>query len=210
MTRFVILGIPRRGPYHTKHMYLQEADIRELRSVYTGQARATQDIAERAGKVQAMAKRSIFAVHRDDLAGANALLRDALATRTELIREYTADYLQTQSAWRAFGEELLEAQLFVAFAEERWPFELPVDQPERVIGALSDLLGEVARLVVRDVTVNPQSRYLAAARGLAEEVIDALLELDATGHARQKVDQARQHARKIEDVAYDVSFRRRV
>lgn len=191
-------------------MYLQDTDIRELRSVYAEQARASHDIAERAAKLQAMAKRSIFAVHRDDAPGANALLRDALAARAELIREFTAEYLQAQSAWRAFGEELLEAQLFLAFAEERWPFELPVDQPERVIGALSDLLGEVARLVVRDVTVNPQSRYLSAARGLAEEVIDALLELDATGHSRQKVDQARQHARKIEDVAYDVSFRRRV
>ncbi len=191
-------------------MYLQESAIRELRAVYAAQAHATQDIAERAGKVQAMAKRSIFAIHRDDLDGANALLQEAVAIRAELINEYTADYLQTQPAWRSFGEELLEAQLFLAFVEERPPFALPVDQPERVIGALSDLLGEVARLVVRDVTLHPQSRYLAPARGLAEEVIDALLELDATGHSRQKIDQARQHARKIEDVAYDVSFRRRV
>lgn len=191
-------------------MYIQETDIAELRTLYAEQGAAIQDVAQQATKFQAMAKRSIFAVHRDDLLGAGKLLEEVASMREAMIREYTLAHLQAHPVWRAFDEELLEAELFLAFVKDRAPFSLPVDQSERVIGALSDLLGEVARLVVRDVTVRPQSRYLAAAQTLAEEVIDLLLELDATGHARQKVDQARQHARKIEDVAYDVSFRRRV
>lgn len=191
-------------------MYLQDAHINELRAVYAEQGRATHDIAERCARLQAMAKRSIFAVHREDFASANVLVREANTLRAEMVREYGAGFLQTQPAWRSFSEELLEAELFLAFVEERFPFQLPVDQPECVIGALSDVLGEVARLVVREVTRDPQPRSLLAAQRLAEEVIDTLLELDATGHSRQKVDQARQHARKIEDVAYDVSFRRRV
>lgn len=192
-------------------MFLHTDDIQSLKQAFFEQEQASQRIAQQATRLQALAKRSIFAVHRGDLRTANELLREVGGAREHVLREYGELYAKTQNAWRAFEEELLEAQLFLAFAERTdETLVLPTEHPERVIGALSDLLGEVARMVVRDVTENQPQRHLVQAQMLAGEVLDALLELDATGHARQKVDQARQHARKIEDVAYDLALRRSV
>ncbi|MBP9747972.1 hypothetical protein KBD13_03525, partial [Patescibacteria group bacterium] len=81
--------------------------------------------------------------------------------------------------------------------------------PEACIGALSDVLGEVVRLLVRDAAEGSFAR-LSDARELADEVLETLLLLDGTGHARQKIDQARSHARKIEDIAYDAALHGRV
>ena len=38
--------------------------------------------------------------------------------------------------------------------------------------------------------------------------MDFLLQMDLTGHLRTKVDQAKQHVKKLEEIRYDLSLRR--
>lgn len=184
-------------------------EIERVRQVFADEMFTAKTVAERSTRLQALAKRGIFALHREDEGAAQALLTEARALRDELKQEFGAERLSEEGSWTAAEEELLEAELFHAFYEGRVVRGLPVEHPQTVIGALSDLLGEVARLIVRDVTRGSVAR-LSAAQGLVQEVMEILLQLDATGQARQKVDQARQHARKIEDVAYDLALRGRV
>ncbi|MBP7005831.1 hypothetical protein KBB27_01780 [Patescibacteria group bacterium] len=170
---------------------------------------AKRELATVAQRMQTTSKRAIFAVHRDDLETALALLEEtheAESLGEALCRQEAS--LAHEGIWRAAREEQLEAELLVAILLER-EIALPTNDPERVIGACSDVVGELARVLVRDVTQGDLAR-VERLKSVAQDLLGFLLEFDATGGARQKVDQARQHLRKIEDVAYDLAVRRGV
>lgn len=183
--------------------------LQAVRERFVAREQVRRALIGQAQQVQTTAKRAIFAVHRDDLEGAMALLETAQGHAREAERLCGEDAaLMHEGAWRAAQEEWLEAELLVAALGDH-EADLPLDEPERVVGALSDLLGELARVLIRDVTQGRFAR-VTPIHGTAQRVLEFLLEFDATGYARQKVDQARQHLRKIEDVAYDLALRNRV
>lgn len=184
-------------------------EIAGVQQVFVEEARVGKLVAERATRAQTLAKRGMFALHREDEATAESLLAEARALRDAAKHDYGVERVMREGAWIAAEEELLEAELFYAFYKGQSVRGLPIQHPSIVIGALSDVLGEVVRLIVRDVTRGSAER-VQAAQALVQEVMEVLLQLDATGQARQKVDQARQHARKIEDIAYDLALRGRV
>lgn len=190
-------------------MWIDSQDIRALQAAYEGKQRTEKQIAARATEAQALAKRVQFALHRGDESQAQTLLREAKMLVQSLEAEFSEAQLQAEASWRSLEEELLEAELFWQFVIGKHPFVLPTDHPQACIGALSDVLGEVVRLLVREAAQGSFAR-LQDASELADQVLSALLTMDGTGHARQKVDQARSHARKIEDIAYDAVLHGRV
>lgn len=183
--------------------------LQAVRERFVAREQVRRELIGLAQQVQTTAKRAIFAVHRDDMEGAMALLQAAQGHAHDAERLCGQDAtLAHEGAWRAAQEEWLEAELLVAALGE-YETDLPLDEPERVIGALSDVLGELARVLIHDVTQGRLDR-VSFIHGSAQRLLEFLLEFDATGYARQKVDQARQHLRKIEDVAYDLALRQRV
>ncbi len=190
-------------------MWIHTDDGTRLQDVYRERLASEREIGARAIEAQSLAKRSQFALHRGDIAGGRTLLDEARVAKAHLLMTFGEERLAREGAFRALEEELLESELFAAFVDGEKPLQLPVEKPLATIGACSDLLGEVVRLLVRDASQGSFAR-LSDAQVLAEEVLTLLLELDATGNARQKLDQARSHARKIEDIAYDVAMRRTV
>jgi predicted translin family RNA/ssDNA-binding protein len=190
-------------------MWIHPSSVEALCAAHQEAGQAGRAIAGRATEAQALAKRVQFALHRRDHDAAQALMDQVEELYQGLARAYPPERLQAEAAWRSLQEEWLESQLFFAFLVRREAFVLPTDLPEACIGALSDVLGEVVRILVRDAAEGSFAR-LADARELADEVLETLLLLDGTGHARQKIDQARSHARKIEDIAYDAALHGRV
>lgn len=190
-------------------MWIHPSSAEALHQAYHASQQESRRLAVQAGEVQALAKRVQFALHRQEAREAEELLIRVEEAYQALLDGYTHEQLQAEAAWRALQEEWLETQLFAAFVRGSAPFVLPTATPEACIGALSDVLGEVVRFLVRDAAEGSFAR-LSDARVLADEVLSTLLALDGTGQARQKVDQARSHARRIEDIAYDASLHGRV
>lgn len=155
-------------------------------------------------------KRAIFAYHRDDMKSAVALLSEAYLALLSARRAFkTWPTLEGEGMYREATEEYLEARLFEGFLqtgkaivpEESW-----LDD-EVYLAALSDAVGEVARFALARATVRDE-QGVERASVFAHDALGALIDMDLTGYLRNKVDQAKQHLRRIEDIRYDLSLRR--
>lgn len=156
---------------------------------------------------QKMAKQAIFALQRDEKQRAAELLKEAqvslLEGRKIVLNEKR---LYSEGMWRAALEEFCEAFFFERAIAGKELLPVPVtDEPDILVGGLSDLIGEFARLAVKRAI----ARDKAGVDRLLEmggQLVEFMLALDATGGLRSKIDQARQHVRRLEDIRYDLSF----
>lgn len=154
------------------------------------------------------AKRAIFAFHRGELKKGKALLNEAekqIQKGKAVVKALPS--LGAQGPWRAALEEYAEARMFEGFLSGRFQIKIRfVEDPDLLLGALSDTAGEIARYCVLRATAKDSSEV---DRGYAVviEIVELLAELDLTGSLRSKFDQSKQHLRKLEEIRYDLSKR---
>ncbi len=166
-------------------------------------------IAKAAG-AQSEAKRAIFALHRDDMAGADALLGSSSAALMEIrVKIAGRPELADEGAYRAAMEEYAEAALYRAWVKDGTvgPVALEGVDHEIYLGGLSDLTGEMQRRQVRLATEGKVDEVRVIKESI-EEIVVQLLEMDLTGYLRTKFDQAKNSLRRAEDVLYEVTLRR--
>jgi predicted translin family RNA/ssDNA-binding protein len=157
-------------------------------------------------------KRSIFAVQRGMKADADRELKEA---RTLVLRGKkvvgTDRRLLSEGAWRAALEEFAESAMYrdaMFAALIRIPKEI-ADDPDVVIGALSDTTGECTRSCVLAAT-RRDKKEVERLSNIVRDGVAFLLELDMAGSLRQKFDQAKQNLRKVEEIAFSLSLGRTV
>lgn len=156
----------------------------------------------------AIAKRAIFALHREDLAEASRLLKEAsklLSTAAAEAKKYPE--LRGQGPYHAGLEEYAEALLFENYLSKgdwKKAEALKLD-PDIYLGALSDATGELVRYAVRQATKG-NIKAVEKARAVVEATVGFILELDLTGDLRQKGDQAKRNLRTLEEMMYQVSL----
>jgi predicted translin family RNA/ssDNA-binding protein len=170
--------------------------------------RRRRELQSLSSEVLAASKRAIFAMHRMDqdaaereLAAAQVRLRDGW----KIVK--TEARLAQEGMWRAAQEEYAEASLFLHYVQygNVKPVAEISDDPDIFLGALSDLTGEIVRRAV----LLASDRHAASVQKMVQDVGDVvsfLLQMDLTGSVRQKVDQARQNLRKMEEIRYDLSL----
>lgn len=154
-------------------------------------------------------KRSMFAFHRgDDRTGVSELqlARTIFDDARQIIQRESR--LIADGPWRSAQEEYAEAVLFAEFIQSGTLSTPPIDDPELILGALSDVAGELARKAILLATEGKRSS-IEAMFVAAQDIMALLLSLDLTGNLRAKVDQARQHLRKIEEIRYDLEIHQR-
>ncbi len=174
-------------------------------------AKLRRELQQRSADVLSASKRSIFALHRED-AGASLkeleIASQAIDQGWKIVAEESL--LAQEGAWRAAREEYTEASLLAEYLK-KGSLQTHPDKdrdPDIFIGGLSDFLGELVRLAVLAATRGdraPIERFYQD----AVELMDFLLQMDLTGHLRTKVDQAKQHVKKLEEIRYDLSLRDR-
>ncbi|MCI0478964.1 hypothetical protein L0Y59_00260 [Candidatus Uhrbacteria bacterium] len=172
-------------------------------------ARLRRAIHEHASALITASKRSIFALQRDDVRAADAELRTAAAAfraGAALVRRDVA--LSSDGPWLAALEEHCEALLFHRFVTHGTveDADLPVTDPETVIGGLSDVVGEFARLAVLKATAGDRDA-VEALYVSGGKVVGVLLAMDLTGNLRTKFDQSKNALRKLEEIRYELSRR---
>lgn len=162
-----------------------------------------------AGDAQQHAKKAIFALQRDDRAGAAERLNIALALILEFKKKYKSDPgLFDEGSFRAALEEYTEADMFqaVLLGEKIGELkDLEIDS-DTFVGGLCDVPGELYRYAIKSATEKNFSE-VKRVYGVAEEIIGELVDMDLTGYNRQKFDQAKQALHKLEQVVYEVSLR---
>jgi len=156
---------------------------------------------------QKNSKQAIFALQRGDGTRSAALLDEAetaLAQGLTLIKKQPR--LTNEGMWRAALEEFCEACFFDKALKGRdlFPPQTITDDPDILIGGLSDLIGEFVRLATK-AAIERKTEEVQKLYATSETLVEFLLSLDATGSLRSKVDQARQHLRRLEEIRYDLS-----
>lgn len=183
--------------------------LAQLKRRYRAAARARLATNEQATSAQHAAKLAVFAAQRGDLAEAAKLIGEAGRTLRAAAKQAPRLGSGAFGSFRAAQEEYAEAQLFVTYlaaGKLLAPAALKVPD-EAYLGALSDFVGELARYAVKLATTG-QVKTVGAVVADATEVVHFLAAVNLTGNLRSKFDQAKQHLRKLEDIAYDLHIHR--
>ncbi|MBP9863972.1 hypothetical protein KBC54_00795 [Patescibacteria group bacterium] len=158
---------------------------------------------------QRLSKQAIFSLQRGDAARATDLLNEADVLYKQgdvLVKKEPR--LHAEGIWRASLEENAEARFFERAIQGRSLFagRQLKEEPDIVLGGLSDCVGELVRQATLAATSHDAKRVeMLYAIGL--EIVDFLTSLDLTGPLRSKGDQARSHLRRFEEIRYDLSLR---
>jgi predicted translin family RNA/ssDNA-binding protein len=188
---------------------LDKEFIKVVRERYSTHARLRREVIKLSADAQNSAKKSIFALHRDDLALCDQLLaaaEDKFAEVRAVIAK--SPELSQEGSYRAALEEFMEGVLYRNFVRDGQvnPVEFPDVDYETIIGALSDLTGELQRRQVKaaiERNLDEVTRYQKA----IEAIVAELLDMDLEGYLRNKFDQAKNSLRRAEEVLYDASLR---
>lgn len=160
----------------------------------------------KADEARRQAKLAIFALQRHEAARA----KDCLGESRNLIRACLGlvrrrPLLAGESGWKSALEEYTEAHLFETYLHGHLSVPAEAENhPDVVLGAMSDLAGEIARYSILRATERDRNSIEEAHRTVLK-IVDMLAALDLTGSLRSKFDQTKQHLRKIEDIRYDLS-----
>jgi predicted translin family RNA/ssDNA-binding protein len=160
-------------------------------------------------EILSASKRTIFALHRGDAKGSAAELAGAqskLKEGKQIVKKEPR--IAQEGSWRAAQEEYAEAELFSKYLQSGTvsPVKEIGDDAELFLGGLSDMLGEVVRFAVLRAS-DGDRLTVEALHADAVEMVGLLLQMDLTGSLRTKVDQAKQHLRKLEEIRYDLAIR---
>lgn len=158
---------------------------------------------------QNLAKKAIFAMHRDDHSAA----KDCLAKSQDLLsgvakRHGKIARLMHEGAYRAALEEYAEARLFAQFLYDGAVGdikEIAVDE-ETYLGGLCDVPGEMLRYAVKSATER-NFDMVTRCREAGQAIVGELIDMDLTGYLRNKFDQAKGAVRKLEEIQYEVSLK---
>lgn len=187
--------------------FLPGAETKRLVTRQSKQEAARRELLQVAQRLQGLSKRAIFAMHRGDQVEADKLLKEGLKlVSLGQKQSATVPVIAQDGAWRASREEFLEARLLASYLQEMSIAFLNQEDPEIVIGALSDLVGELVRQAVMEA-VKGNKEAVEKMLSVGQQVVATLLEMDLTGSLRSKVDQAKSHLRRLEDIRYDLAMR---
>lgn len=155
------------------------------------------------------AKRVVFDLHRGDVKEAEQKLRLVETIMKDLVKRNKKNpEIQDEGVFAAALEEYVEASLFYQFLKTGEMGEVKgLDVPGEVyLAGLCDVPGELFRYAIRAAT-NHDMATVKKCSLAAEEIIGELMEFNLTKYLRNKFDQAKQAAHKLEVVVYETTLR---
>lgn len=155
------------------------------------------------------AKRVVFDLHRGDVKEAIEKLKLVESIMKDLVKRHKKNpEIQDEGVYAAALEEYVEASLFFQFLKNGEMGEVKgLDIPGEIyLAGLCDVPGELFRYAIRAAT-NHDIATVKRCSLAAEEIIGELMEFNLTKYLRNKFDQAKQAAHKLEVVVYEVTLR---
>lgn len=197
------------GFLNNKNYMINKQFIKKIKKEFDIHAGERRQIISAANAVLHDAKKAIFSLHRDDLAGAGKTLEEIDEILKNLEKKFSYARLATEGAYKAAVEEYVEAKMFylVMTGQKLDKIKnLTVDY-EGYLGGISDLLGELARQAIKLATLGKVAE-VKKIHELADDIMAELVEFDMRSYLRTKYDQAKGHLRKIEQINYELNLRK--
>jgi len=184
--------------------------VEKLKKDHAGNNAERRQIIALANVVLHDSKRVIFSLHRGDMAKAGESLLEIEKILLKLEKNFGHVRLYSEGSYKAAVEEYAEAKCFwlVENGKKIDKFSGINLDYETYLGGICDLVGELVR---RAVNRAAEGDYAEVAKigHIANEIMAELVEFDMAGYLRTKYDQAKGHLRKIEQVSYDISIRKK-
>ena len=182
--------------------------LAKLKNDYSANESERRQIISAANNLLFEAKKTIFALQRQDFKVAETKLRDIEKALKNLENRFGVDRLRREGAYRAAAEEYLEGKTFYLINKNKKITEveeLHLDY-ESYLGGICDLIGEMVRFATNQAA---QGKFgeVAKIKKIADTIMTQLSDFDLTGYLRTKYDQARGHLRKLEQMAYEIKLR---
>jgi translin len=189
---------------------LKKPYLNKLKKTLHDHATKRREVINMAGDSLHLSKRAIFAMHRGNMSEAQEKLKEAGALlKSVAVKFKSTPGLLTEGSYMAGMEEYVEATLFLQFlqtgavGDEINAFDIPRDV---YLAGLCDVPGELYRYAIKSATEH-DLETTKKCNTMAQEIIEALTEFEFTKYLRNKFDQAKQAAHKLEYVVYEVSLR---
>lgn len=182
-----------------------------VRRAYVEHEERRREVVTRGDEAVRRAKKAIFALHRDDVAEAKAMLAETaklLASCDAALRAFPD--LRGEGPYAAGLEEYAEALLFLSYVEKGTfgAIDKRAMVPTVYLAGLCDATGEAVRFAMREATAG-RHEAVREAFDAVEGAITYLLDMDLTGYLRTKFDQAKRNLRTLEQMTYDQEMRKR-
>lgn len=187
---------------------IDEKFLEQLKKDYRANESERRQIISASNNILFEAKKTIFALQRQDFKAAEEKLDGIKKALQNLAERFGPARLNREGAYKAAVEEYLEGQTFYAAIKNK-KIEavkgLTLDY-EGYLGGICDLIGELVRYATNQAAKGKFSE-VAKIKKIAEEIMTQLVDFDMTGYLRTKYDQSRGHLRKLEQMAYEIKLR---
>lgn len=182
--------------------------VNKLKKDYQNQEKERRQIIRHSNEVLFTAKKTIFALHRENIISAEEQISDMNIKLKALAKNFGYTRLQNEGAYQAAVEEYVEAISFKAILDNKKMKEIKDIKLNHLsyLAGMCDLIGEMVRLATNQ-TAKGNFKIVAKLKNQADDIMAELLDFDFTGYLRTKYDQARGHLRKLEQINYDLKLR---
>jgi predicted translin family RNA/ssDNA-binding protein len=182
--------------------------IKSLRKDYIEKNSQRRQIISSSSIVLNNSKKSIFAIHRQDIKLAEEKLKESEDIIKKIEKKFGQSRLREEGSFAACLEEYVEAKLFLSFIETgkiNKIKEIKIST-EAYIGGICDFSGELVRLATNEA-INKNFKEVKRVKKIINEILNELVDFDIVGHLRTKYDQARGNLKKIEQMDYEISLK---
>ncbi len=189
---------------------LDKHEFADMRRVFLEFDEQREELIKKSRDVLKLTKQVIYAVHRDDMKEADALVKE-MQKQLKLLNEYVKknQKMYHQGSYKVAIQEYVEAMLYYTYAKDSHLMtraELGVETDYYLLG-LCDLSGELARKAIS-----------AASRGKYQEpfiikdfltsIYEELLKFDIRdGELRSKFDGIKYDLKKLEDICFELKIK---
>lgn len=187
---------------------INEKFLEQLKKDYRANESERRQIISASNNILFEAKKTIFALQRQDFKTAEVKLIDIEKALKNLAQNFGIDRLHREGAYKAAAEEYLEGKVLYAAVKNKKIEAVPglVLDYEAYLGGICDMVGELVRYATNQAA-SGKFTEVAKTKKIAEEIMAQLIDFDMTGYLRTKYDQARGHLRKLEQMAYEIKLR---
>jgi len=183
--------------------------LKKLKKELLDYSETRREIIKASGDTLHIAKRAIFALHRDDLKEAKEKILLCEKYFKDLAKKYkNYPRYKEEGSYKAALEEYVEAKSFQQFLlTGKIGGIKEIDIPAEIyIAGLCDVPGELYRYSIKMATKKDLVKVKEAGK-IASEIIGDLTEFNLTSYLRNKFDQAKSAVKKIEYIIYELSVR---
>lgn len=182
--------------------------LTELKKDYQANESERRQIISASNNILFEAKKTIFALQRQDFKAAEEKLAGMEKSLQNLESRFGYERLHREGAYKAAAEEYLEGKTLQAIIKNKKVEAvkgLRLDY-ESYLGGVCDMIGELVRYATNQAAAG-KFGAVAKIKKTADDIMAQLVDFDMTGYLRTKYDQARGHLRKLEQMAYDIKIR---